>query len=65
MLDNIPADLRNEMIYNADNLIQETSTVTFQCAGREDVFLRKPAVKRTAEAVGSDMPPGGDLRRWR
>ena len=57
VLDNIPADLRNEMIYNADNLIQETSTVTLSASEREDVFLRKYlAVKRTAEAVGSDMP---------
>lgn len=57
VLDNIPADLRNEMIYNADNLIQETSTVTLSASEREDVFLRKYlAVKRASEAVGSDMP---------
>ena len=57
VLDNIPTDLRNEMIYNADNLIQETSMVTLSAPEREDVFLRKYlAVKRTAEAVGSDMP---------
>ena len=57
VLDNIPADLRNEMIYSSENLIQQTSTATLSEAEREDVFLRKfLAVKRTVEAIASDMP---------
>lgn len=57
VLDNTPADLRDEMIYAGDNLIDRTSTVALSSSAREDVFLRKfLAVKRSVEAVGSDMP---------
>jgi hypothetical protein len=57
VLDYLPAALRDEMIYNADNLVQRTSTVTLGMTEREDVFLRKYlSVKRSAEAVGTDLP---------
>ncbi|HBQ42406.1 MAG TPA: hypothetical protein DD808_17840 [Halieaceae bacterium] len=57
VLDYLPADVRDEMIYSADNLVERTSTVSLSTSEREDVFLRKYlSVKRTTEAVSSDMP---------
>ncbi|MAT94176.1 MAG: hypothetical protein CME59_16465 [Halioglobus sp.] len=57
VLDYLPADLRDEMIYDDDNLVAQTSTVVLGTREREDVFLRKYlSVKRAAEAVGSDLP---------
>ncbi|MEX0827790.1 MAG: conjugal transfer protein TraG N-terminal domain-containing protein [Haliea sp.] len=57
ILDTLDPALLNEMVYDANNLVQVTSTVSLSQAEREDVFLRKYlAVKRESSSVAFNGP---------
>ena len=57
VLDSIDPDLLDDMVYNADNLVSESTDTALAIAEREDVFLRKYlAVIRASESLAVNLP---------
>jgi len=57
VLDSIDPDLLDDMVYNADNLVSESTDTPLAIAEREDVFLRKYlAVRRASESLAVNLP---------
>ena len=57
VLDSIDPAVLNEMVYNVNNLIDESTTTALTTTEREDVFLRKYlAVEHTKQGLGATLP---------
>lgn len=57
VLDSLDPDLLNDMVYNANNLIEESTDTSPSITEREDILLRKYlAVTRTRQSLSVDLP---------
>ncbi|MFN3165359.1 MAG: conjugal transfer protein TraG N-terminal domain-containing protein, partial [Pseudohongiellaceae bacterium] len=64
VLDSLDPNLLNEMVYNADNLIDESTDTSPGITEREDILLRKyMAVTRARESLSVNLPMSTGYQR--